>query len=77
MSYPSNEAIVMELMEPFLKKGYTLNIDNWYSLPNLFHRLFEHGTKVIGTVHVNRINMLREMKETKLNKGLWLSLVIK
>ena len=66
---PSNEAIVMELMEPYLKKGYTLYIDNWYSSPNLFRRLSEQGTNVIGTVRVNRKNMPREIKETKLKKG--------
>ena len=51
---PSNEAIVMELMEPYLKKGYTLYVDNWYSSPNLFRCLSEEGINVIGTVRVNR-----------------------
>ena len=46
---PSNEAIVQELMSPYISQGYTLYIDNWYSTPNLFKSLSEQGTNVIGT----------------------------
>jgi hypothetical protein len=45
---PSCEAVVMELMAPYLSGGYTLYIDNWYSSPTLFNRLLEAGTNVLG-----------------------------
>jgi hypothetical protein len=66
---PSHEAIVMELMAPYLSKGYTVHVDNRYSSPTLFHRLLEAGTNVMGAVRLNRKQMPQDLKNMKLKKG--------
>jgi hypothetical protein len=35
----SSEAIVIELMEPYLQNRHTVFIDNWYTSPSLFLHL--------------------------------------
>jgi hypothetical protein len=40
----------MELMAPYLSRGYNLYIDSWYSSPSLFEKLFEANTKVMRTI---------------------------
>ena len=35
----SSEAIVIELMEPYLQNGHTVFVDNWYTSPSLFLNL--------------------------------------
>ncbi|KAG8212636.1 hypothetical protein J437_LFUL018674 [Ladona fulva] len=35
---PSSEAVVVELMKPYLCMGYTVAMDNWYSSPDLFKK---------------------------------------
>ncbi|KAJ8876278.1 hypothetical protein PR048_024188 [Dryococelus australis] len=59
---PASTAIVMEMMQKFdlLNKGYSY-IGNWYSSPNLFHRLFSARTHVCGTVCTNRKHMPKEL----------------
>lgn len=68
---PASTAIVMELMQKcnLLNKGYSLYIDNWYSSPDLFHRLHSAGTNVCGTVRMNRKNMPKELGKDKLKIG--------
>ncbi|KAJ8865697.1 hypothetical protein PR048_033217 [Dryococelus australis] len=65
-----NTAIVMETMQKcdLLNKGYSY-IDNWYSSPVLFHRLFSAGTNVCGTVRTNRKHMPKELAKEKLKVG--------
>lgn len=36
--------IVMTLLEPYLEKGHTLFVDNWYTSPNLFESLYKSKT---------------------------------
>jgi len=38
----SNEAVVMEIMEPYFSKSYTLYTSNCFSLPVLLYYLSEH-----------------------------------
>ncbi|KAJ8866181.1 hypothetical protein PR048_033705 [Dryococelus australis] len=68
---PASTAIVMEMMQKcdLLNKGYSLYIDNWYSSPELVHRLFSAGTNVCGTVHTNRKHMPKELAKEKLKVG--------
>lgn len=68
---PASTAIVMEMMQKcdLLNKGYSLYIDNWYSSPDLFHRLFSAGTNVCGTVRTNRKNMPKELAKEKIKVG--------
>lgn len=49
--------IVLTLINPYLNKGHTLYVDNWYSSPALFSYLFEKKTNACGTVKANRKNM--------------------
>jgi hypothetical protein len=44
----------MELMAPYLSRGYNLYIDSWYSSPPLFEKLLQAGMNVVGTVRLNR-----------------------
>lgn len=41
-------------MEPFLGKGQTVYIDNFYNSVPLVKYLFENQTKVVGTLRKNR-----------------------
>ncbi|KAJ8871360.1 hypothetical protein PR048_027677 [Dryococelus australis] len=70
-SYISQQlAIVMEMMQKcdLLNKGYLLYIDNWYSSPDLFHRLFSAGTNLHGkkdrTFHVFKQKLAEQLLES-------------
>ena len=69
ISLPALEAVVMELMAPYLSRGYNLYIDNWYSSPTLFEKLLEANTNVVGTIRLNRKNIPEELKEQQPEKG--------
>ncbi|EFN67636.1 PiggyBac transposable element-derived protein 4, partial [Camponotus floridanus] len=47
-------AIVELLMKPYLGKGHTLFVDNWYSSPALFNLLYNNYTNACGTVKKRR-----------------------
>ena len=49
--------VVLELLEPYLGRGHTLYIDNWYTSPLLAEELLKHDTGVCGTVKTNRKHM--------------------
>lgn len=66
---PASESVVLEVAQPILKKGYTLYMDNWYSSPQLFLKLLEQDTNVVGTVRKNRKHMPKELASLKLKKG--------
>ncbi|XP_063590198.1 piggyBac transposable element-derived protein 4-like [Penaeus indicus] len=54
---PSFTKVVLHLMKfggGFLGKGYQLFVDNWYTLPTLFHLLQSHRTNAVGTARLNR-----------------------
>lgn len=51
------ENIVLTLMEPYMNKGHTLYVDNWYTSPALFHYLHDNNTGACGTVRSNRTGM--------------------
>jgi hypothetical protein len=44
----SSEAIVMDLMEPYLQNGHTVFVDNWFSSPSLFLNLAEKKPMQLG-----------------------------
>ena len=72
----SNEAIVMELMAPYMSKGHTLHLNNWYSLPTLFLKLLETGKNVLETVRLNHKEIPQDLKNINVKKGetmLWYS----
>lgn len=59
-------SIVMTLMKPYLDKGHSLFVDNWYTNPRLFEKLYECKTGACGTVRKNRLG---SVKFDKLIKG--------
>ena len=56
-------AVVLELLEPYLGRGHTLYIDNWYTSPLLAEELLKHDTGVCGTVKTNRKHMPENEKK--------------
>ncbi|XP_033731218.1 piggyBac transposable element-derived protein 4-like, partial [Pecten maximus] len=59
----------MRLMNPYLGKGHKLYVDNYYTLPVLFHDLRQKQTGACGTMRANRKGVPVEVKEVKLKKG--------
>ncbi len=45
--------VVMKLVEPFLNKGYSVYMDNFYSSPLLFEDLLSKNTCAVGTLRTN------------------------
>lgn len=60
-------AVVTTLLQPYLGKGHTLWIDNWYTSPDLAKYLLTEKTDMCGTVRKNRRGM--PVFTEKLNKG--------
>ncbi len=50
-------SIVMTLLQPYLGKGHSVFLDNWYSSPKLYNELYNQRTGACGTVKKNRQNM--------------------
>ena len=46
--------VVVSLLLPYLNRGHTIYLDNWYSSPDLFLWLNEKLTNAVGTVRKNR-----------------------
>lgn len=62
-----SKEIVLSLLKPYLGKGHTLYVDNFYSSPALFTFLHNNYTNVCGTVKKRRKG--RPKFEGKLKKG--------
>ena len=62
-----SEAIVLELLKPYLGKGHTLYVDNFYSSTVLFNLLYDNRTNACGTVRRKRQGMPKI--EDRLKKG--------
>ena len=54
--------VVMKLVQPFLDKGYTVYMDNFYSSPDLFQDLLDREMAATGTVRLNRRNFPEQLK---------------
>ena len=61
--------IVLSLVEPLLKKGRTLWMDNFYNSPALAQRLKSLKTDCVGTLRLSRKNVPQKVKDKKLKKG--------
>lgn len=48
------ERIPLTLIAPYLDRGHTLTIDNFYTTPRLAKYLLERQTKTVGTIRPNR-----------------------
>ena len=61
--------VVMRLVDPLLKKGYHLYIDNYYCEPSVCATLAAKKTMVCGTVRKNRQQMPRDLGDQPLDRG--------
>jgi len=61
--------IVLSLVEPLLKKGRMLWMDNFYNSPALIQRLRTLKTECVGTLRLSRKDVPQRVKEKKLKKG--------
>ena len=55
--------VVFKLIEPCLRKGYTVYMDNYYSSPLLYKDLLDAGTTASGTLRSNRRNFPKSLKQ--------------
>jgi hypothetical protein len=60
--------IVSTLLYPYLHKGHTLYVDNWYTSPDLFMWLHDRATNACGTVRKSRKNMPKMEQKLKKNE---------
>jgi hypothetical protein len=60
--------IVLSLVEPLLKKGHTLWMNNFYNSPALTQRLKSLNIDCVGTLCLNRKDIPKTVRE-KLKKG--------
>ena len=61
--------VVMKLLQPCLKKGYTVYMDNFYSGTELFKDLLAMDTLCSGTLRVNRKNFPQCLKPSTMSLG--------
>jgi hypothetical protein len=62
-------AIVLSLVEPLLKKGYMLWVDNFYNSPALAQNLKSLNTDCVKILCLNRKDVPKIVKEKELKKG--------
>jgi hypothetical protein len=60
--------IVLSLVEPVLKKGHTLWMNNFYNSPVLTQRLKFLNIDCIGTLRLNRKDVPKTVREKKLKE---------
>ena len=66
--YGSN--IVLEVMAPLLDQSYCATIDNWFLNPNLFEKLCNQNTNVIGRFIRTERGCLQKLKKKSRTKKL-------
>lgn len=54
LKQPAAMKTVLSLMKPYLGKGHSLFVDNYYTSPSLFYKLYQRQTNACGTVRSNR-----------------------
>jgi hypothetical protein len=59
---------VVHLMAPLLNLGHCVIMDNWFSSPDMFHKLCSKQTDAMGTLCQNRKGVPAEIKNIKLKK---------
>ncbi|CAK9818704.1 PiggyBac transposable element-derived protein 4 [Anthophora quadrimaculata] len=63
------DSVVMSLMKPYLSKGFSLFMDNYYNSIGLSNRLFSFKTHTTGTLRTNRKGNPKIITQTKLKRG--------
>jgi hypothetical protein len=61
--------VVLSLVHPLLGKGYTVNMDNFFSSPALYDLLCRHQTDAVETLRSNCKGVPKELSGKKLKKG--------
>jgi len=59
-----SENVVLKLMEPFLDKGRTVAMDNFFTSLSLANRLLQQNTTLLGTINKIRRELPATAKET-------------
>ncbi|KAK2578546.1 hypothetical protein KPH14_012575 [Odynerus spinipes] len=65
----ASENVTMFMSIVLAGYGHTLFLDNWYSLPSLFHKVQSIKVNAIGTVRCNRKNMPKQLAAAKLKRS--------
>ncbi|XP_013884959.1 piggyBac transposable element-derived protein 4 isoform X2 [Austrofundulus limnaeus] len=60
-----SENVVIKLMEPFLGKGRTVTMDNFFTSMSLANRLLNHNTTLLGTINKIRREIPPPAKHNK------------
>jgi len=63
------DSIVFQLMKPYLNKGHSLYMDNFYDSVTLSNLLLEKKTHSTGTLISNRKGNPKEVTAKKLKRG--------
>jgi hypothetical protein len=66
---PCGSKAVLQLIAPLLNRWYGVIMDNWFSSPDLFLKLFSKQPDAMGTLCLNRKGVPAEIKSTKLKMG--------
>ena len=62
---PKTTQLVMNLVSPYLDKGYHLYTDRFYSSVLLAKELENRGTRFTGTLNINRVNLPDAIRSSK------------
>ena len=57
------EKMVVFLLLPYLDKGHTIYMDNWYSSVQLYQYLLQHSTTACGTLRKNKTPVVIRNKD--------------
>lgn len=68
-SMATTARLPVELMRPFLNRGYVLYTDNFYTSPSLAKFLLNNETYLCGTIKNNRKSYCKAIKGVALQKG--------
>ncbi|XP_050064919.1 piggyBac transposable element-derived protein 4-like [Aphis gossypii] len=63
------DSLVLRLMDPYLCKGHSLFMDNYYNSTTLSELLLKKKTHTTGTLRINRKGNPEEVTKKKLKKG--------
>lgn len=68
-SISKTQNLVLRLMQPYLMKGHTLFMDNYYNSVDLSKKLLYYQTHSVGTLRSNRKRNPKQVTGRKLKKG--------
>jgi hypothetical protein len=51
---PHGSKVVLELMVPILNQGYRVTMNNWFSSPDLYSKIYSKQTNAMGTLRQSR-----------------------